>query len=301
MAPGSPSTEAATTTILAPSARDLGSRRIVFETSVATRTAPASRAPSARTVPAWPTRSRSPRRPSSSTPLSERFYGVEVEDYGSEGGSEGGTELGEERGWCWIEDFRLVDPERFAELEAQKDDPPAFARRTGYLEFWQADQVFLTREAAEGYIKSQAHNLGRARVWTASAHRNYEWKWLRSFLPAVTGQLRELSHALRRTNSALSVSKSMLLASQRLAKGIEVQNELEASRVRVAVLEERLSQYECLICDDEIGSCDCIDPPNYDEACGECGAAAGEEKHRSNHLDTCPKCQREHSLYPSKE
>jgi len=54
--------------------------------------------------------------------------------------------------------------------------------RTGFRWRWEFVQAFFTRQAAEEYLQSQAHNLGEARVYVESAYRNREWQRLRELL-----------------------------------------------------------------------------------------------------------------------
>jgi hypothetical protein len=222
----------------------------------------------------------------------ERFYGVDM-DHGS---NESGTELGEERSWCWIEDSVLIDkhsdPERFAELESQLDSPPELAERVGRVEFWQTDQVFLTRQAAEEYASSQAHNLGRTRIWTGSAYRNQEWRWLRSLLPLVAAEIYLLRWNLREARQQYEAARAdansgtlerMLFSSRQtvrdliaridhdgghkqkldpslshsIARAHEEVMRLFGESDRVKVLEDRLSIYECVQCGEVIDLCDC--------------------------------------------
>jgi hypothetical protein len=100
---------------------------------------------------------------------------------------------------CWIDGanetdvYPDTDPERHARLEAaHRGDIPWPSdeveeenwTRTGFRWRWEFVQPFLTREAAEEFRASQAHNLGETRVFVESACRNPEWKLLRALIAA---------------------------------------------------------------------------------------------------------------------
>lgn len=62
---------------------------------------------------------------------------------------------------------------------AEEHGREEFWVRTAYKDRWEHVQPFLTRRGAEEYIRDNAHNLGRARIYVASGHRNHEWIFLR--------------------------------------------------------------------------------------------------------------------------
>ncbi len=117
------------------------------------------------------------------------IYVVErrVRDFGYE------PEYSEEQAWVCAEDELTVtkdsDPELFAKFQdgifdGEHEGDEGRWETVGYKDRWEFVQPFLTREAAETYRKNEAHNLGEARVFVASGHRNPEWAWLRDLLGA---------------------------------------------------------------------------------------------------------------------
>lgn len=98
----------------------------------------------------------------------------------------------------WVDsDGEFADSQEHARLEAGYEaslDEPDGWTRTGVQETWETAQTFLTRKAAEQYLKSNKHRLGEgARVYTDSAYRNHETQMLQRTLPLLVGMLLALS------------------------------------------------------------------------------------------------------------
>ena len=116
------------------------------------------------------------------------------------------------------------DADRFARFENGEFDQDADGEaemwsRTGYEIEWRHDQSFLTRAAAETYRAIEAHNIGESRVYVDSGHRNTEWKWLRSALPALLlAARRDLSHSaeLAERDARIRVLEAVVTAAENL-------------------------------------------------------------------------------------
>ncbi len=99
-----------------------------------------------------------------------RVYGVDI-DYG-------GTSV-----WIDLEgeeaDENESDRLSLLALDDEIDDEWTL---TGYIDRWEFVTACFTRKACEEFIEANRHNLTDPRVYVASAHRNEEWKAVRTFL-----------------------------------------------------------------------------------------------------------------------
>ena len=95
--------------------------------------------------------------------------------------------------YVWIDvgnDHTLATPEEAAALDAGSMDPDGWTR-TAYRDRWEFVTACFTEAGCEEYIRVNGHNLTDPRIYVYSAHRNAEWKFLRSWMSA----LRSLPHA----------------------------------------------------------------------------------------------------------
>lgn len=72
-------------------------------------------------------------------------------------------------------------------LDKMEDDGavPENWRKCYYRERWEYVQCFFTQEAADNFLKRQAHNMNEARVYVDSGYRNPQWKMLREFFKSL--------------------------------------------------------------------------------------------------------------------
>ena len=54
--------------------------------------------------------------------------------------------------------------------------------RVHYKDRWQYVQTFFTQDAADAFIRTQAHNYGELRTYVGSGYNNTEWRQIREFL-----------------------------------------------------------------------------------------------------------------------
>ena len=77
-----------------------------------------------------------------------------------------------------------TDPDLIAakeEYEHTGEEPEEYTR-TGIHRYYEKVQPFFSLKAAEEYIRANAHNLRKPRVYVDSAHINYEWQAVRKAL-----------------------------------------------------------------------------------------------------------------------
>lgn len=84
------------------------------------------------------------------------------------------------RRYGFTEDYRSGVAWLSDEGECEPGDQGAV--KTGYIDEWEWIQPFFTMNGALRYIAANKHNLGKARVFVASGHRNDEWKFVRELL-----------------------------------------------------------------------------------------------------------------------
>lgn len=89
--------------------------------------------------------------------------------------------------WLYDDHGEVEDPEEIDRLneayEAGDDIDNCY--RTGYEDSRETVAVFLTRDAAEEYIRANGHRLHDPIVWVDSAYRNYEWQDVVAFLASL--------------------------------------------------------------------------------------------------------------------
>lgn len=109
----------------------------------------------------------------------------------------------EKIGWFHSDSGSLADDEEAALLEAGYDETgevPQDWHRTGYDHRWEQIATFMTRDAAEDFIKRQKHNHSELRVYVNSAYRNPEMRELRRLL---AGPVQDCIAALREVTAEL--------------------------------------------------------------------------------------------------
>lgn len=76
-----------------------------------------------------------------------------------------------------------ADQKEMAELK-KLPNAPSFDdwELTGYIDTWEYETACFTQAGADEYIRRHRHNLGEARVYVGSEHRNDEWQLIRKFL-----------------------------------------------------------------------------------------------------------------------
>ena len=62
------------------------------------------------------------------------------------------------------------------DAEEKPDDYVSDLKRIGYVDTWEFVQPFFTLQAAEDYIRSDAHRLTDPRIYVDSGYRNIEWQ-----------------------------------------------------------------------------------------------------------------------------
>ena len=92
----------------------------------------------------------------------------------------------------WINadsDYREADERSAKALDRyykRYGQTPRNWQRTAYIDRDEYDQAFFTREAAQGYIRRNGHNLKNPHIYVEHIHhRNWEMKAIRDFLEAL--------------------------------------------------------------------------------------------------------------------
>jgi len=78
------------------------------------------------------------------------------------------------------------DRDEFDELEGayrlDGDDHRGEWYRIHYNDRWEYVQTFFTQDAAEAFIRTQAHKYGELRTYVDSGYNNPEWRQIRDYL-----------------------------------------------------------------------------------------------------------------------
>lgn len=83
--------------------------------------------------------------------------------------------------------------------------------RVGYQDTWEFVTAFLTRDAADAYIRANRHRMKEPRIYVESGYRNAEWEILRELPALVLAEIERLT-AERGARCAMSLDHANLRA-----------------------------------------------------------------------------------------